>query len=188
MGIDIAFETHQWSEDNERDIASGWSDTQLSERGRADARERGRVRRSDGIDAVFTSDLRRASETAELAFGETAIPILHDWRLRECDYGDLNGAPTARVHAVRFQHLDEPYPGGESWRAAVERAGRVLEDLPTRWHACRLLIIGHVATRWALDHFLAGVPLEDLITADFDWRAEGWAYELRTGPGPMLAT
>jgi alpha-ribazole phosphatase/probable phosphoglycerate mutase len=54
----------------------------------------------------------------------------------------------------------------------------MLADLPTRWSNCRLLIIGHVATRWALDHYLDGVPVEELLEADFDWRPEGWEYQL----------
>jgi hypothetical protein len=37
-------------------------------------------------------------------------------------------------------------------------------------------VIGHVATRWALDH-LRGVPLEQLVVAPFDWRP-GWEYVL----------
>ena len=178
MAIDIVFETHQWSEDNDRGIATGWLAGRLSERGRADAHALGRARRSDRIEAVFTSDLGRAVETAELAFAGTTIPILHDWRLRECDYGDLNEMPVERLHADRLKHLDHPFPGGESWRQAVGRAGRVLEDLPMRWNDCRVLIIGHVATRWALDHFLNGVPVEDLLATDFGWREEGWEYRL----------
>jgi alpha-ribazole phosphatase/probable phosphoglycerate mutase len=178
VAIDIVFETHQWSEDNERGLASGWLPGALTERGRAGARERGRARRHDRIAAVFTSDLTRAVETAELAFGDTGVPILHDWRLRECDYGERNGRPAELVHADRGAHLDVPYPGGESWRQAVERAGRVLHDLPTRWDGCRLLVIGHVATRWALEHYIGGVALTDLVAADFAWRAEGWEYRL----------
>jgi 2,3-bisphosphoglycerate-dependent phosphoglycerate mutase len=38
-----------------------------------------------------------------------------------------------------------------------------------------MLVIGHVATRWAFEHLLNGVALEDLIGADFGWRA-GWEY------------
>ena len=41
----------------------------------------------------------------------------------------------------------------------------------------RVLIIGHVATRWALDHVLGGVPLEELAVADFAWQP-GWEYRL----------
>jgi 2,3-bisphosphoglycerate-dependent phosphoglycerate mutase len=178
MAIDIVFETHQWSEDNERGIASGWLPGKLSMRGRADARERGRRRRSEGIAAVFTSDLGRAVETAEIAFTGTTIPILHDWRLRECDYGELNGVPVETIHADRYKHLDLPFPSGESWRQAIERVGRTLKDLPMRWNECRILIIGHVATRWALDHFINGVPVEDLLAAEFGWRSEGWEYRL----------
>jgi 2,3-bisphosphoglycerate-dependent phosphoglycerate mutase len=52
-----------------------------------------------------------------------------------------------------------------------------LGDLPLRWAGKRVLLIGHVATRWGLEHYLKGVALEDLIEADFSWR-EGWEFEL----------
>jgi len=38
-------------------------------------------------------------------------------------------------------------------------------------------VIGHVATRWAFDHLIDKVPLQDLIDAEFGWR-EGWEYQL----------
>jgi 2,3-bisphosphoglycerate-dependent phosphoglycerate mutase len=173
----IVFETHSWSEDNDRGIATGWHHGRLSERGRALAAELGGRRRDDGIRAVFSSDLGRAWETARIAFADTAVPILADWRLRECDYGDLNGQPAAELHRDRRRYLATPYPGGESWQAAVERVGRFLPDLRLRWAGTRVLVIGHVATRWAFDHLLAGMPLEELIGADFGWR-EGWEYVL----------
>src|SRR4051812_29185151 len=116
MSTGIVFETHALTEDNERGIATGWLPGRLSAQGRALAVELGRRRRDDGITAVFTSDLRPAVETAELAFPDAAIPILHDWRLRECDYGDRNATPAAELHRDRARHLDQPHPGGESWR------------------------------------------------------------------------
>jgi 2,3-bisphosphoglycerate-dependent phosphoglycerate mutase len=175
--IQVVFETHSISEDNERGAASGWSHSRLSPRGRELARELGQRRRRDGIDAVFSSDLRRAAETAEIAFGQTAVPILLDWRLRECDYGELNGGPAADHGGRRAQFLDRPYPAGESWRQAVARVGRFVDDLPSRWAGKRLLVIGHVATGWGLEHHLARAPLEDLVAAGFTWQ-EGWEYTL----------
>ena len=130
---------------------------------------------SVSIAAVFTSDLYRARETAEVAFGDTSISILSDWRLRECDYGELNGQPSADLHRDRRRYLDSPYPGGESWRQAVDRVGRVLPDLRLRWEGSRVLIIGHVATRWALDHLIEGRSLEELCGEEFGWK-EGWEY------------
>jgi 2,3-bisphosphoglycerate-dependent phosphoglycerate mutase len=177
MTVKIVFETHAWSTDNDRGVATGWLPGQLSNRGRALARELGARRRDDGLSAVFTSDLRRAAETAELAFTGSGVPILADWRLRECDYGQLNGAASAQVHADRRRHLTNPYPDGESWEQAIDRAAGFLRDVPTRWAGKRVLVIGHVATRWSLDHCIDGVRLEDLIDADFGWR-EGWEYRL----------
>ena len=85
LAIQIVFETHSWSEDNEAGLASGWRHSRLSARGRELAAELGARRRDDGIQAVFCSDLKRAAETAEIAFAGADIPILLDWRLRECD-------------------------------------------------------------------------------------------------------
>jgi len=175
--IQLVFETHSITEDNEQGIATGWLPGRLSPAGRDLAHDLGRRRRDDGIAAVFCSDLARAVETASIAFGGTAIPVLHDWRLRECDYGQHNGMPAAQLHIGRSAHLDQPYPGGESWRQAVHRVGRFLDDLPLRWSGQRVLVIGHVATRWGLDHLISGVPLEDLASADFAWQ-EGWEYQL----------
>lgn len=177
MPIELVFETHSLSEDNDRGIATGWLPGRLSQTGRRLAAELGERRREDGLSAVFASDLTRAVETATIGVAGTGLPLLLDWRLRECDYGADNGRPAAEVHADRATHLDVPYPGGESWRQAVARVGRFLTDLPTRWSDTRVLVIGHVATRWAFDHLVDGTPLEDLVAADFAWR-EGWEYRL----------
>ena len=177
MAIELVFETHSTTEDNEQGRATGWRPGRLSQQGWVQARQLGHRRTSDGLTAVFSSDLARAAETATAAFGESAIPVLYDWRLRECDYGQCNGMPAAELHAGRLEHLDSPYPGGESWRQAVARVGRFLGDLPLRWNGQRVLVIGHVATRWGLDHLIDGVPLEDLAEADFAWK-QGWEYRI----------
>ena len=177
MAIEVVFETHSLTEDNEAGRATGWLPGRLSAQGRDLARQLGERRNGDGIGAVFSSDLARAAETAAIAFGQGAIPVFYDWRQRECDYGQRNGMPAAELHAERRDHLDLPYPGGESWRQAAARVGRFLGDLPLRWSGQRVLVIGHVATRWGLDHFIDGIPLEQLAGEDFAWR-EGWEYRL----------
>jgi 2,3-bisphosphoglycerate-dependent phosphoglycerate mutase len=40
-----------------------------------------------------------------------------------------------------------------------------------------LLVIGHVATRFGLDHLLDQIPLDELLSRDFAWQ-EGWQYTL----------
>jgi 2,3-bisphosphoglycerate-dependent phosphoglycerate mutase len=177
VAVSIVYETHSISEDNERGIATGWLGGKLSVAGREQARQLGDRRRDDGIDVIFTSDLSRAVETVEIAFAGTAIPVLVDWRLRECDYGDLNGMSAARLEATRLKHLYEPYPGGESWQAAVARVASFLRELRATRNGQRVLLVGHVATRWALDHVTTGKALAELAAAPFRWQ-EGWEYTL----------
>jgi 2,3-bisphosphoglycerate-dependent phosphoglycerate mutase len=177
MAVRITFETHSTTTDNQAGLATGWLPGELSEVGRDQARLLGSRRKHDSVDVVFTSDLARAVETATLAFQSTTIPVLHDWRLRECDYGELNGAPRSQVIHPLLEYLSDPYPGGESWIQAIARVGGFLHDLPTRWDGCHVVVIGHVATRWGLDHFINGRHLEELATEEFSWQ-EGWEYSL----------
>ena len=175
--IEVVFETHSMTIDNETGIATGWLPCRLSETGRGLARSLGERRRDDGLAAVFTSDLARALETAEIAFGSSGIPVREDWRLRECNYGELNGRPVAEIDAKRLRRIEESFPGGESYRDVVERIQSFLDELSLEFDGRRVLLIGHAATRWALDHLLIGTPLEDLVLAPFEWQ-EGWTYRL----------
>ncbi|GIH77763.1 histidine phosphatase family protein [Planobispora longispora] len=180
MAVTIVYETHSITTDNEAGTATGWLPGELSPRGRELARSLGERRRDDGLAAVFTSDLRRAVQTAEIAFPGGEIPIRRDARLRECDYGEWNGMPVARLAAERSARVDEPWPGGQSYRQVVEQTRDFLRDLAAGWDGRRVLVIAHSANRWALDHLLGGEPLEKLVDAPFAWR-EGWTYTLPDG-------
>ncbi|MGZ5290321.1 MAG: histidine phosphatase family protein [Actinomycetota bacterium] len=175
MSVELVFETHATSEDNERGLATGWKPGHLSAAGREQARELGLRRADDGISVIFTSDLSRALETVGIAFGESRTPVLHDWRLRECNYGAMNGSPAAELR--RREHLAVPYPTGESWRGAVARVARFLDDLGSTWFGDRVLVVGHTATWFALEHHLHDAPLEDLLDGPFSWQA-GWEYRV----------
>jgi broad specificity phosphatase PhoE len=169
----VVFETHSTSEDNEAGIATGWLGGALSEAGRVQAAELGERRRRDGIEAVYASDLWRAVQTAAIAFEGSGIPLFVDWRLRECDYGELNGMPRPLLDEQRILRVDEAWPGGESWRQAVARVESFLDGV----RGGRVLVIGHIATRWALEHRVEGRALEELAAEEFDWRP-GWEYRI----------
>lgn len=187
MSVELIFETHSISEDNERGIATGWLDGQLSERGHVAAKQLGERRLHAGADVVFCSDLGRAVETAEIAFAGSGVPVYRDPRLRECDYGRLNGMPVARIEAERLARIDEPFPSGESYRQVIERTREFLVDLARDWDGKRVVVIGHSATRWALDHLIHGRDLTEVIVAPFAWQ-EGWRYELTLPVASRLPT
>jgi broad specificity phosphatase PhoE len=73
MAIELIFETHSTTVDNEQGHATGWLPGQLSERGQTRAQQLGCRRLGDGITAVFSSDLTRAAQTVTAAFGTSAI-------------------------------------------------------------------------------------------------------------------
>ncbi|MFM6847898.1 MAG: histidine phosphatase family protein [Terrabacter sp.] len=168
MAVELVYETHAITEDNEAGIATGWLPGRLSERGRALAVELGQRRPAAGFDAVWTSDLARAVETAELAYAGSGVPLDVDARLRECDYGALNGCPVTELERVRLDHIDVPFPGGgQSYRDVVDATARLLADLRREHDGGRVLVIGHSANRWALQHLLDGEPLERVVGAPF---------------------
>ena len=180
MTVQIIYETHSITTDNEAGVATGWLPGELSERGRQLAYGLGKRQRDDDVAAVFVSDLTRAVETAEIAFAGVDIPIIQDARLRECNYGDLNGMPVAQLATERSRHIDEPFPNGQSYRQVVAQTNEFLRDLAINWDGRAVLIIAHSANKWALDHVLLGLPLATLVDAPFAWQP-GWRYLLPAG-------
>ncbi|GAA0576937.1 histidine phosphatase family protein [Kribbella sandramycini] len=173
MGTRLIYETHATTLDNESGHATGWLPGELSERGRREAVELGERRR--GVDVVFSSDLRRAVQTVELA--RLGVPHLQDWRLRECDYGELNGAPVDAL-GVRAERVRTGYPGGQSYGGIVELMRSFLDDVRRGYDGRVVLVVAHSAQRWALQHLVGGgAPLAEVIAAPFGWRP-GWEYEL----------
>ncbi|WP_344612909.1 histidine phosphatase family protein [Dactylosporangium salmoneum] len=177
MPLALVYETHATTVDNELGIATGWLPGELSEAGLAQAAELGQRRRDDGIAAVYASDLARAVQTADIAFRGSGIPVRLDRRLRECDYGELNGCRVERLAQERPRHLTEPFPGGQSYADVVAATAEFLGDLTRAFSGERVLVIAHSANRWALDHLLHGADLAELVTAPFAWRP-GWEYDV----------
>lgn len=175
MTVEIVYETHAITEDNENGIATGWLPGRLSDRGRVVAVELGERRRDDGLAAVFTSDLDRAVETARIAFAGVEIPVFQDPRLRECDYGELNGRRIAEFPVPRSQFVDRPFPGGQSYGQVVEATRGFLSDIAETWEGKRVLVIAHSANRFALQALLGGARIEDLTDAPFTWQP-GWEF------------
>ncbi|WP_416981774.1 histidine phosphatase family protein [Streptomyces sp. T028] len=69
MGVEIVYETHATTTYNEAGIATGWLPGELSESGRAQARELGARRRDDGIDAVASYSRARPGAPGQVSDG-----------------------------------------------------------------------------------------------------------------------
>jgi 2,3-bisphosphoglycerate-dependent phosphoglycerate mutase len=81
---------------NLENLFTGWVDVDLSEQGRQEAMEAGRLLKAEGIafDIAFTSVLKRAIRTLWMALDEMDmmwLPVERTWRLNERHYGSLQG-------------------------------------------------------------------------------------------------
>lgn len=150
----------------------------LSELGKKQAKDLGKRYSKESFDAIFCSDLQRSYKTAEIAFKERNLPIIKDERLRECDYGDLTQYPSREVDPEKTKHINSPFPNGESYEDTSQRMKSFLEDLAKNYDNKRVMIIGHRATQYGLEHWINKVTLKNAIETPWQWQP-GWIYELK---------
>ena len=104
---------HGESEWNKLNLFTGWTDVDLSEKGRTEAAGAGRLLKEGGysFDVCYTSYLKRAIHTANAvleALDEEWIPVIKTWKLNERHYGALQGlnkAETAAKYGEEQVHL-----------------------------------------------------------------------------------
>jgi alpha-ribazole phosphatase/probable phosphoglycerate mutase len=180
MAVNIIYFVHGTTIDNEKDISSGWHDADLSDLG---------VKQSIALknqiilkqfDVVFCSDLKRAIKSAQLTFGDT-VPIIHDNRLRECNYGDLNAKPSSIVEPLQEEYITEKFPNGESYEDVKNRLATFLDFLKKEYDGKKVAIVAHKAPQLALDVLINHKSWKTAL--DEDWRKRkawqpGWSYVL----------
>jgi 2,3-bisphosphoglycerate-dependent phosphoglycerate mutase len=115
---------------NKENLFTGWTDVDLSEKGKEEAADAGRLLKQEGFifDIAFTSVLKRAIRTLWIAIDEMDlmwIPVQRDWRLNERHYGALQGLNKAET-AARYGEAQV-----KVWRRSYDiRPPALTEDDP----------------------------------------------------------
>lgn len=174
----IIFEPHGTTYDNEAHRSSGWYDVALSPLGKKQAKELGERYKDEEFAAIFCSDLKRAYKTAEIAFKDRNIKIIKDRRLRECNYGDFTRHPSEEVEPEKANRISKSFPNGESYEDTAKRMKDFLSDLLKNYDGKKVMIIGHRATQYGLEHWIKDVPLKKAVTDPWEWQP-GWTYYLK---------
>jgi 2,3-bisphosphoglycerate-dependent phosphoglycerate mutase len=130
---------HGESQWNALNLFTGWVDVDLTDKGRTEAVRSGELLADHGLlpDVVYTSLLRRAISTANLAL-DTAdrhwIPVRRSWRLNERHYGALQGLDKSDI---KERYGDEQFM---AWRRSydtppppIERGSRFSQDTDPRY-------------------------------------------------------
>ncbi|OGZ00480.1 MAG: hypothetical protein A2946_00520 [Candidatus Liptonbacteria bacterium RIFCSPLOWO2_01_FULL_53_13] len=181
MSLTITYFVHGTTTDNERDIATGQAHGELSELGKKQAKELGRMIAKMRFDAVFCSDLKRAADSAKLMFGKR-YEVIHDRRLRECHYGTFTGHPDAEFKPEMHKYITKPFPKGESYKDVERRVVDLLAFLKEHYKEGRVAVVGHQAPQLALEVLTKGKTWKRAM--DEDWRKtkawqSGWEYVVK---------
>ena len=179
MSVKIIYFVHGTTTDNIEHKSTGWLHGNLSEKGIEQSIKLREQINLNEIDLVISSDLKRAIDSAKYTFKDSKV-ILHDKRIRECNYGDLNGEDTSLVKYE--EHIDNKFPNGESLKEVEKRLRNFCEYLLKSYNGKTIALVSHKAPQLALEVITKNISWKDAI--DNDWRKTrnwqpGWIYEIR---------
>jgi probable phosphoglycerate mutase len=153
---------------NEEKRYQGHGDSPLTETGRNQVAALGRRMKKIRVDALISSDLGRAQETASIVADYTGHPLELDSRLRERNYGVLEGLT---VHEIKARHSkilnqlnsDDPdyiIPEGESHRQQYQRNVEFIEELLTKRSGATVAVVAHGGVLDSIFRYIARLPLD----------------------------
>lgn len=175
MKTKVIYFVHGTTNDNINGKCSGWKQAELSDLGKERAIKLGQIRKNTHLDIIFTSDLVRAIDSANLAF--PSVKHIQDIRLRECNYGDLDGKDKSLV--IYEEHIDNPFPNGESLKDVEKRVKDFIQFLKKDYQGKTIGIVAHRSPQLAFEVLTQNISWEEANKND--WRKTkawqpGWEY------------
>ncbi|MFB7531348.1 histidine phosphatase family protein [Streptomyces sp. NPDC056178] len=167
---------------------AGVSDIALTDEGRRQAERLGEWAVRHPVDAIWTSTVTRAIETAEPACRALGLVPRREYDLRECDFGEVEGRTLTefaagdpeRARQYRADPVTHPFPGAEDPRAAAARGAMALRRIADGHPGQRVLVVAHnTLLRLALCELLS-IPL-GVYRRVFPQLRNGAVSEIRIG-------
>jgi broad specificity phosphatase PhoE len=160
---------------NIENVWHGWDDCELTQTGLAQADAVADRLADEEIDAVYSSDSRRAFQTAQAIASRHGLTPMVDPALRERNAGEYEGIPVGDVEAVRptiWEERAADYwgwspPSGETFAAVWERLRGVIERLQKRHEGQTVVAVTHMSPMRILISRLADLPIERTYDMEF---------------------
>ncbi len=147
----------------------GQADEPLNAAGIAQAHELASRLANEPFDAIVSSDLSRARQTAEIIAGTLGMSIILDPRLREIDQGEWEGMYftdlVSRFEQELLKHHGDPSigpPGGETVTQVAIRANAAADDIARNYPGGKVLVVSHGLTISTLLASARGTPLSEV--------------------------
>ena len=142
---------HGLTEFNSTRRFAGHSDVEMSPEGQQQVERLRNRLANEKIDAVYSSDLKRALETAKVVSSDRKVEIVTCPELREINYGDAEGLTFDEIgqrypdlaQAIRNFNLELKFPGGESFEGFIQRTITFLARLEKHEPSATILVVSH---------------------------------------------
>jgi broad specificity phosphatase PhoE len=149
-GTELYLVRHGQSIHNQEQMIAGQLDSELTPQGFEDARQVARAVGRHDFDLIYSSDLKRARQTADILVETLQLhcPLITTPLLRELDYGCFTNAPFREA----AEYLDyranraQKYPGGEGFQDLEQRVARFLIQLRSEGSGKRILVTAHAGS------------------------------------------
>jgi len=148
---------HGQARSNEYNFVSCWPEkvyNPLTQKGIKKIKEVALILKKEKIDLIFTSDLLRTKQTAEIIAKKLGLNILFDRNLREIKFGKFNGGPGEKwedfFEIIRNKKSGKPY-GMENYKDVLKRARVFIKEINERYKNKNILIISHGAVVFSIE-------------------------------------
>jgi broad specificity phosphatase PhoE len=132
---------------NQKHRVRGWSDIPLNEHGLAQAEKLGKELQAKGVDVICSSNLCRATKTAEIISHHVKAPIIITEGLRPWNVGEHTGQESDKVAPILEDHAknkpDVPLKGGESFHQFKDRFLQTVQAIRDKFSGQKTALITH---------------------------------------------
>lgn len=128
---------------NKKRILQGHKDSPLTLKGINTAKRKGKALSRKGIEIIYSSDLGRCVQTSEIINQWLRVKLIKTPKLRERNFGDLNGQPGKKVkEKLDLSDPNEKAPNGESFNQLKKRIITFIQSLTNKKFR-KILLVTH---------------------------------------------
>ena len=182
---------------NKKEIYSSYPEKKpcpLTERGKKQVETIAQKLKKEKIDLIFSSDLLRTKQTAEIIGKVLGIKPIYDERLREIDTGRLNGKPIKEGNKffnpenklsqkeLLLKKYNQGFPEGETYFQVRARMFDFIKEVEKRYQNKKILIISHKIPLLMLESLSFGLSDKEIMKPKKEWKIEEgelkkWEYK-----------
>ncbi len=158
---------HGETKENAKHILMGHRQGILSKKGMVQAKKLALKLRKAKIDAIFSSDLKRARDTTKEIARYHKAPVFYTKELREQNYGIFQGRPLRELidaqNATGKESLEFKPKGGEGFVDVRKRVRKFVGNIGKKYEKKTILISAHAGIVWSILSIYSNVPLSKLV-------------------------